>query len=307
MDLRQLRSFVVLAQERHFGRAARRLNIVQPALSKQIRTLEDGLGGPLFLRDRRGVVLTESGRQFLVEAELVLHHATRAADCARRANRGDTGRIRLDYSASAIQSGVYSILIDGVRRSHPDIELAVTRIDPWQQTERLLTGDADVALGPLPLGRVPDMLAMRVVASLRVSVALPIAHPLAGQDSIAAADLRDEAFIQYANGEQEGHGVVERLLGFTPRIVQFADDPMAALALVEAGQGVSVLAAAAAQPCFTGIAYRPIQGAALKVIMLRIKDPPDPFVREACIAIETILATAMPSPTPNALPTLPST
>lgn len=105
MDLRQLRYFLAVAQEKHFGRAAQTLNIVQPALSMQIRALEEELGGALFVRTSRSVELTEAGKLFQAEAQRTLDQAEFARRSVERSLRGETGTVRIGFAGNAIFSG----------------------------------------------------------------------------------------------------------------------------------------------------------------------------------------------------------
>jgi DNA-binding transcriptional LysR family regulator len=122
MDLRQLRYFVAVAEEEHFGRAAKRLHIVQPALSMQIRSLEEELGGPLFQRTSRRVVLTEAGSILLADARRLLAQADRVRSDVRRSLKGEIGSVRIGFVGSTIFGGE---LIDDLRLSGVDRQVAV--------------------------------------------------------------------------------------------------------------------------------------------------------------------------------------
>ena len=130
MDLRQLRYFVATAEELHFGRAAERVHIAQPALSIQIKALEDTLGVQLLSRTNRVVTLTEAGRLFLKEARRTLEQAQHAAVVARRAGRGEIGRIEIGYSADTSYSGVLSGVLRQYKRRVPTARTAPGRSYP---------------------------------------------------------------------------------------------------------------------------------------------------------------------------------
>jgi DNA-binding transcriptional LysR family regulator len=137
MELRHLRYVVALAEELHFGRAAARLGISQPPLSQQIQALEAELGARLFERSNRRVALTEVGRLFLEQARMVLAAADRAAEVARRAQRGEIGEIRIAFTASAPFTTLIPQTIFAFRRSHPDVHLQLQEMPTRQQIEAL--------------------------------------------------------------------------------------------------------------------------------------------------------------------------
>src|SRR5215510_3187169 len=139
VELRHLRYFVAVAEELHFGRAARRLHIAQPPLSQQIRRLEHDLGVTLFHRTNRRVDLTDAGRAFLVEARLTLAQADRARDVASRAGRGEAGQLIIGYMASA-EVNVFPRLLPAFRRRYPNIELAFQLLGASEQLQALRDG-----------------------------------------------------------------------------------------------------------------------------------------------------------------------
>ncbi len=148
MDLRHLRYFLAVAGEGHFGRAARRLNIVQPALSMQIRALEEELGGPLILRTRRRVELTEAGMLLREEARRTLDRAELTRLTVQRAIRGETGTVRLDFAGNAVFSGK---LINDLRvfhRAYPGADLIVRELAPQLQANAVAAGQLDIGYTP---------------------------------------------------------------------------------------------------------------------------------------------------------------
>src|SRR5919204_4948916 len=146
MELRHLRYFVAVAEELHVGRAAARLHIAQPPLSRQIRDLERDVGAPLFARVPRGVELTPAGHAFLPEARLTLAQAERARRTAQRAARGEIGRLRVGFVEAAIYSGVLPDVLGFFRMHLPDIGLSLFEMDPLQQGEALREGRIDLGI-----------------------------------------------------------------------------------------------------------------------------------------------------------------
>lgn len=256
MEIRYLKSFVVLAQELHFGRAAQRLHIVQPALSKQMKILEEEVGCRLFNRNRRGVALSEAGRFFLVEAEQALKHVERAVETARRVGLGQLGCVRIGYSASAVHSGVLASALARIEAQMPQVEVVLEHIDPWQQTERILANEVDFVIGPKPIDAAQEGLNIQCLSELEICVALSSRHPLAANDTLSDSDLENESFIEFAESEAEGNAIVTRMLGLVPRRIIAKPDLLSVLAFVQAGRGICVLPAVLTLPAFPHVIYK---------------------------------------------------
>ena len=143
MDLRHLRYFLSVAEEGHFGRAAKRLHIVQPALSMQIRALEAELGATLFERTSRRVLLTEAGTLFRIEAERTLQQAARAKEVAQRAGRGEVGSVRIGFVGNAAFAGKLASDVSSFRLAYPQVDLELTELAPLRQVEAIHSGQLD--------------------------------------------------------------------------------------------------------------------------------------------------------------------
>ena len=149
VEIKHLRSFVTLAEELHFGRAAQRLSIVQPALSMQIKMLEEELGVRLFERNRHSVALTEVGTIFLPEARATLHQSAHAADVARACGRGEIGRVRLGFVSSVLPE-LLPTLVRALHARLPRIELELKDMPGPDQAAALKSGQLDFGLMRLP-------------------------------------------------------------------------------------------------------------------------------------------------------------
>jgi DNA-binding transcriptional LysR family regulator len=259
MELRDLRSFVAVAQHNNFSRAAEQLHVSQPALSEQIKKLEDELGVVLFERTSRGALLTDAGQALLPQAQTVLAQAEAAADIARTVAHGVVGTLTLGF----IDSAALAILPPLIRRfleRYPHVKLRLRELGTHQQLEAVETGEIDVGIVRGPVWN--PRLAGRRIATESLLVAVPAPHPLAGADVVALGDLRDEGFITYP---AERHaGLYEETLrlchaaGFDPRIVQEASEISTICAMVSAGLGVAIVPASVTALALSGVVYRPL-------------------------------------------------
>src|ERR671938_501323 len=176
MELRDLRYFVTVAGELHFARAAERLFISQPALSQQIRTLEDELGFKRLERKRRGVGLTPEGAAFLAEATAVVQQADRALEVARALAEGATGRLRMSY-VRTMPGGLPERVVSEYQRRFPRVEINAASGSTAQNVERLQRGELDVAFVHTPFEHADDLGRVDIATELLV-IPLPRAHPL---------------------------------------------------------------------------------------------------------------------------------
>ncbi len=191
MDLRRLRYFVAVAEELHFGRAAARLHMSQPPLSRRIRELEDWLGTPLFDRSAQGVRLTEAGRVLLAEARELLEAAERASERVRRT----AGRRTLVVGTVAgAGRGLGPRAAESFRRSHPQALVRLRETGISDPTAGLRAGAVDIALTRLPFDTTG--LAVRVLASEPVVAVVPSGDPLARREAVTVADLADRPWMQ---------------------------------------------------------------------------------------------------------------
>lgn len=261
MDLRHLRYFTAVAEERHFGRAAQRLGIAQPPLSRQIQDLESELGFSLFDRSRRRVELTPAGAVFLAHVRRVFDALELAVHEARRASVGETGRLVVGYLSSLAYSGITE-LVRTFRGELPAVELALREMPPQEQIEALKDGRIDVGFVRAPLHDA--RLASECVRREPLLVALPADHPLAARKRIPLELLSREPFVVFPR--QRGSAFFDlvmglcRAAGFSPRIAQEALH-LDILSLVAAGFGVSILPESIKNVGRKGLALRPIVGA----------------------------------------------
>ena len=261
MELRHLSAFVAVAEELHFGRAAERLHIAQPPLSRQIQRLEKDLGVLLLRRTKRRVELTEAGECFLDGARRTLSEAEQAARMARRAARGEVGRLVLGFVGTTV---VLPPVLREFRARFPEVELVLHQLTTARQVQGLRDGWLHLGLLRPP---VPDgWLIVEPIAREAIVVAVPDKHPLAARARIPLTALAEEAFIMWPRREGPGfHDLIVsacHAAGFTPRVVQEATEMVTILNLVAGGLGIALMPESVRELQRRGVTYLPLKGAA---------------------------------------------
>jgi DNA-binding transcriptional LysR family regulator len=258
MELRHVRYFVAVAEELHFGRAAARVHVAQPALSRQIRALEAEMGLRLFERDRRRVALTAAGTAFLDEAKSLLGHVVRAVEEARRADRGEFGLLRIGYVPAVANTGLPEI-VRAFRNRFPGVEVRLQEMNPAMQVEALLRNRVDVGFIRGPIHE--PAIAVQTVLEEPLVAALPAGHRLSRHKRIGLAMLAREPFVLQARSR--GPGSHDQILaicrgaGFSPWVVQEGSQTDV-VSLVASGAGVAIVPASLRPIRRAGIVYRPL-------------------------------------------------
>ncbi len=259
-DLNQLRCFVTVAEELHFGRAAARLNMTQPPLSRQIQVLEHIVDAPLLERTSRSVRLTPAGRSFLPEARRILKLAESASQVARRIAMGKTGSLKLGYTAAAAY-GYLPELIAACRARLPEVDFSLKEMVSGDQLEALTSGQIDAGLLRPPIGR-PELATRRVLAEPLLA-AIPRKHPLASAATLSIKDLDGQHFVMYSPYESRYfHDLLVALFtqaDILPRYVQHLGQIHSILAMVRAGLGAAIVPAAAASLRIANVKLRPLK------------------------------------------------
>jgi len=281
MELRHLRYFLAVAEEGNFTRAAARLGIGQPPLSQQIRDLETEIGAMLFHRVPHGAELTAAGAAFLPEAKASLAAAEKARLAAQSANRGETGRLSLGFTASSAFNPVVSTTIRRFQARWPDVQLSLTEMNTLGLMQKLEHGELDATFFR-PGRDDPDGIRLKRLPDEPMVVALPASHALAKRKTLPLALLAKEPFILFPRlvGLSLYDDVVRacREAGFELKVAQEAPQISSVVNLVAADLGVSIVPASISQIKLAGVAYRPIEGppavARLALAVLRSKRSP---------------------------------
>ncbi|WP_338413459.1 LysR substrate-binding domain-containing protein [uncultured Sphaerotilus sp.] len=269
MDLKQMRYFLAVAEERHLGRAAERLHMAQPPLTRQIHALEDELGAPLFTRTPKGMELTEAGQTLLDEVPNLLALAQRARERTRAAGRGETGRL----DVGLFGSGVLDVIPRLLARFHaerPDVQIVLHTMTKAEQLEALRERRISVGFNRL-VPPEPDLV-IETVLREQMRVALPEGHRLCAQASVRIPDLVGEPMILYPNLPLPGlaQQVMQAFAqeGTPLQIEQEVEDVLTAIALVAGGFGACVTTASSESLRLPGVVYRPLDCAYLRDIEL---------------------------------------
>ena len=257
MELRQVKYFLAVAEELNFRRAAEKLYIQQPPLSRQIRSLETELGVELFHRTKRSVSLTEAGQAFLDEARLTLAQAQRAVDAAQQTVK--TNKLTIGFSICAFDR-VLPEIIKAFRQKHPTTLVNLTEMPKESQIQALLTKKIDVGFCYAPITN-PELDSLTILSE-PLAVVLPLEHPLVKQEKIELRSLQAESFILCPEEiKPDVRQQIVRLCdraGFQPKITQEASPPEVQLRLVESGMGISLIAANSQTRHNAKVVYRPL-------------------------------------------------
>jgi len=266
MELRHLRNFAIVGEELHIGRAAERLFMTQPALSKQIHSLESELGVLLFARTKRTVQLTPAGQVLVEQAQQILQHTDRAVQLTRRAARGEIGRLRIGFSTTATQTVLPTYVREFCDR-YPHVELSMQELCTEAQVQALHQHRIDLAFLHPPIDN--RGLKLYSIWAEPFVVVLPKHHRLSWQDRIHLKDLAQELFILHPR--QEGLTLYRQFLelcqqlGFEPAIAQETTSYTTRICLVAAGQGITFIPKSVQALIGTEVVCRPVEPCSIQM------------------------------------------
>ncbi|KQZ39560.1 LysR family transcriptional regulator [Duganella sp. Root1480D1] len=262
MELRHLRYFVAVAEELSFTRAAERLHIGQPPLSQQIQALEAEVGARLFDRSKRWVRLTEAGKLFLEDARAILAQSERAAERARRAQRGEAGELRVGFTFSTPFTPLFARTIRRYRQLYPDVALTLHEMTTLHQIDALEARKIDLGFVRPPEVALPEHLALTTLRRDALLLVLSSDSPLARKRKIKVADLAELPWVMYPKESGVGinHAILSmcRAAGFVPQVAMEAGEAATIIGLVAAGIGVSVLPSPFQSMHLEGVVFRPL-------------------------------------------------
>lgn len=268
MELRHLRYFIAVAEEKHMTRAAERLGIQQPPLSMQIRALEQELDAQLFRRQPRGVELTDAGLAFLDRARAILDQVDRAVATTRRTARGEEGRVVVGFTSSAPFHPFVPRVMRAFREAAPLVSMVLEESGSSELVQGLYNEEIDAAFIRSPVSDVVG-LTVQPLLEEQMLVALPTGHIFARRSSFSRSvllplsELAKETFVLYKR--PGGPGLYDTIIaacktaGFSPKVGQEAPRIISTLNLVAAGIGVSIVPASLQRLQMDGIVYRKLE------------------------------------------------
>jgi len=260
MELIQLRCFLAVAEELHFGRAARRLDMLPASLGRQIKNLEDGLGTALVNRTTRHVALSDAGRDLLQDARHIVELADALEVRARNTHREEARALRIGAIDSA-SIGLVPQLLTHFRQSNPHIDVSLHEQKSIRLLPRLLSGSLDLAI-VRPPERRDNRFVFRTLLSETAVVAVPTGHPLATRESVTPRELADEPLIvPDRQSRPHSHDLTIKLLleaGLTARVAQIAEEKHTIVNMVGAGLGLAIVPRWSSRLAISGVQFIPI-------------------------------------------------
>jgi DNA-binding transcriptional LysR family regulator len=257
IELRHLRYFLAVAEELNFGRAAERLNITQPSLSRQIQNLEKELSIILFERNQRQIKLTPPGQILLAEVEQILIRFDQGIQVVKRASRGEIGQLTVGFQGSSVYD-IIPISVKSFRDRFPDVEVIMQPMETSEQVIAIAENNLDIGFVIPPI--TDANLKMEILLQEPLVLALPENHPLAAQSEIAIAALANEPLILASR--DRGCGLHEQIFeiyqraGLSPNVVCAAREMQVMLGFVAAGIGIALLPSHVKNFQRTGVIYR---------------------------------------------------
>ncbi|MBR0801074.1 LysR family transcriptional regulator [Bradyrhizobium jicamae] len=261
MDLYQLRCFVVAAEELHFGRAARRLEILPSVFGRNVRLLEEDLGTKLFLRTTRSVALSADGEQLLRDARKLITLADGIHARFREGVRSKAAKLRVGAIDSAA-AGLLPLLLNDFRKEQPEVAVQLFEDKTIRLLPRVLSGRLDLAFVRPPKGRDPNLVYRHLLYETPV-VAMTSKHPLARRTTVGVKDIANQPLIvPDRRSRPHSHDLTIKLFeksGYEPRVAQVADEKQTIVNLVSTGLGIAIVPRWTSRMAIKGVAFLPLQ------------------------------------------------
>jgi DNA-binding transcriptional LysR family regulator len=263
MELRHLRYFIAVGEEQHYGRAAQRLRVAQPALSRQIQDLEKEIGFELFERLPRGVKITDAGKLFLNDAHRILQEINDATARAKRVASGQSGTLRIGFVESISWYGIVPDSLGDLREHQPDVELQLKSLPSLDQIAAIHSGSLDAGYA-LPMANPAHGLAQIQLGVIKQMLAVPTGHALTKLKKVRLRDLVDMPFVMFPR--RAIPNAYDRLMAAcargglkAPRVVQETAVETMILSLVQCHVGVAFISSTARWRCPPNVALLPVE------------------------------------------------
>lgn len=261
MELRHYRYFLAAAEERNISKAARRLNVSQPAMSRLIRDLENELDAPLFKRERFGIALTPQGETLLSYARQILDLSNEATRLLRN-QPAQVPAITIGFITSSLGS-FFGAALKSIRDAYPDIMVNIHELSPADQVKALHKNQIDIALIGNPCGSILDEFDTTVLFEMALEAVLPVGHRLAKKNRLSLKELENDDFIGYSEESFPGRNqtIINacRVAGFKPSLKYQADSLVEVVTLIGAGTGVCLMPADVVSLPHPGAVFLPIR------------------------------------------------
>lgn len=255
-SFRELECFLAVAEELSFTRAAKRLNLAQPPLSRHIRTLEEKIGATLFLRGTRGVSLTAAGDRFYEETRTIPGKLSRAGEAAQRTAAGEISRLRIGFVSAVMSDGLLAVL-RRFRASSPRVQILLQDIPPHDQMRAIMEGKLDG--GFVGIEEPRELSGIEIVPWFREPLLcfVPSDHSLAGKNRVSLKELSGESFVGVAHEAAPSFSNFVRRLcgdsGFRQRVILESPRAQAVAVMVAAGSGIAILPSALERIAGSGV------------------------------------------------------
>ena len=291
MELRHLRYFVVVAEEQNVTRAAERLHVSQPPLSRQIRDLEDELGVELFRRSAKSLALTEAGKIFLIEARAVLLRVDKAIETVRMVARRDRGSLRIGYAPS-LTAEFLPRALRLFEAERPGVRVALHDLSSEECLQRIADGKLDLALTVPRRGLRDKSLKFESLTRYAILCAVGLDHPFAKKRAVTLAEIRQQKLMVYSHEDYPEYRdwLATLFKDFNPCNTEEYDGVIGLIAAVEAGRGVAFVASSVS--CLAGprlrlIPIRPPLGDITVSVLTQV--PPPPLAEKFILALKQAL------------------
>jgi DNA-binding transcriptional LysR family regulator len=283
MEFRHLSYFVALAEELHFGRAASRLKVAQPNLSQQIKQFEKKLGAPLFARTHQRVELTDAGRALLPKAREILAMTEAAREAVGARTRGESGILRLGYTAYALVE-LLPCVLGAFSQAYPKVGIKLRALPVGAQVRALADRELDAGVVLPPLDNM-SLLSFQVIARERLAVAMAARHPLARQEHLQLGDLTHQPLVfpcrEPAAGDYHQVMALFKRAKVKPRIAHEVEGPIEGLSLARAGMGIALVPLPMASYVGKEVIVRPLgdEGTFIELALAWRRDAAPPVVQ----------------------------
>lgn len=260
MNFRHIQAFLALVEEKHFGKAAKRIHITQSAFSMQIKALEEEIGAQLFIRNNRNVELTEVGEIFLKNAPDIYEKIKSTLDETKAAAKGENGNVRIGFVGNAVAAGLVTADIHRFKAEHPGVNFRAKELSYWKQIDEIVNGNIDVSYCPNLDLNIPPELGFIPIKKFDWVVVIQEDSDLAKKEALNKEDLSGQDFIIYSenSGDDGQLRILNAIIEEDIKVAYRLDSTLSVLAMVASGLGIAIVPSTLSSIKLPNITYRPI-------------------------------------------------